>query len=93
MKSGDTIASAPTRLSLSLLRTSCTRATTRVAFLAAVVALFFALRQVTHGPALNTVLLTVGALHFTYDAVIWKLRRPALAKELELRPVAPAGTA
>jgi len=33
----------------------------------------------------------VGALHFTYDAVIWKMRKPAVAKDFDLAPAAGTG--
>lgn len=56
----------------------------RVAFFTGIVALAFAVNRLTHGTVFNVVVLSVGALHFTYDAVIWKLRKPALAKEFDL---------
>ena len=32
-----------------------------------------------HESAYLLVLYTVGALHFLYDGIIWKLRKPAIA--------------
>jgi hypothetical protein len=37
-----------------------------------------------HGSALNAVVYAVGALHFTFDAVIWKLRKPVVARDFRL---------
>ncbi len=39
----------------------------------------------------TTLVLSVGALHFAYDTFIWKLRKPANATSLGLRPAASAG--
>jgi hypothetical protein len=36
------------------------------------------------------VLYTVGALHFTYDGVIWKLRKPAVADSFAIARAAPS---
>ena len=56
----------------------------RVGFFLAILVVALLLKLALHGSALNAVLYSVGALHFTYDAVIWKLRRPALAKDFQL---------
>jgi len=37
--------------------------------------------------------LTVGALHIFYDGLIWKLRRPTVARDLGAGPAGPAGAA
>jgi hypothetical protein len=41
--------------------------------------------------AYDTVLYTVGALHFTYDSVIWKLRKPAVASSFAIARPVPTG--
>jgi hypothetical protein len=56
----------------------------RVGYFLAIVLAALALKVTLHGTAMNSVLYTVGAVHFTYDAVIWKLRRPALARDFRL---------
>ena len=73
-----------------LLGTLARRRGGRVAFLAGIVLVAFAVDHLVHGVAFNVVVLTVGALHFTYDAVIWKLRRPAVARDLGAVPGAAA---
>jgi hypothetical protein len=44
-----------------------------------------------HGQAFDVVLYTVGVLHFLYDGVIWKLRRPAVASAFAIPPAAAIG--
>ena len=56
----------------------------RVGYFLAILVVALTLKVVLHGPALNAVLYSVGALHFTYDAVIWKLRRPVVARDFRL---------
>ena len=53
----------------------------RFAYFGVIVVGALVLYKATHGAWVNTVVYTVGALHFTYDAVIWKLRRPATARD------------
>ncbi|HXY43831.1 MAG TPA: hypothetical protein VEH29_06565 [Acidimicrobiales bacterium] len=57
----------------------------RVAFFSAVVALALAVHSLVHGVVFNAVLYSVGALHFTFDSVIWKLRRPAVSRDFAIR--------
>lgn len=38
----------------------------------------------------SVVFLTIGGMHVLWDGFIWKLRRPAVAASLAIRPVAPA---
>jgi len=42
--------------------------------------------------AATTAYLTVGALHIFYDGLIWKLRRPAVARDLEVAAPVPAAS-
>jgi hypothetical protein len=56
----------------------------RVAFFGAIVLGALALHASVHGVAFNAMVYCVGALHFTYDAVIWKLRKPAVARDFAL---------
>ena len=56
----------------------------RAGYFLAILALALVLKLTLEGAALNAVLYSVGALHFTYDAVIWKLRRPVVAKDFRL---------
>jgi hypothetical protein len=56
----------------------------RAAYFGAIVLGALALHASVHGVAFNAVVFSIGALHFTYDAVIWKLRKPALALDLGL---------
>lgn len=53
-----------------------------VAYGAAAVGLFYLLFRVTTPRVLLVTVLTIGALHFFYDAFIWKLRRPDVATSL-----------
>jgi hypothetical protein len=65
----------------------------RLAYFGAIVFGALAIHSFVHGVAFNAVLYSVGALHFTYDAVIWKLRRPALAQDFALRSASGVGAA
>lgn len=56
----------------------------RVGYFLTILVVALTLKLVLHGAALNAVLYSVGALHFTYDAVIWKLRRPVVARDFRL---------
>jgi hypothetical protein len=60
----------------------------RVAVLGGIVALALVAHVRLHGNAFNIVLYTVGALHFLYDSVIWKLRKPAVAADFAIPPAA-----
>lgn len=74
---------------VSFLGKAARSAAGRVAFFAAIAALAVAVHETLGGPVLNTVVYSVGALHFTFDAVIWKLRKPALKKDFRI-PLAGA---
>jgi len=58
----------------------------RVAAIAVVVGAALLLRARVHGDVYNVVLYTVGVLHFVYDGVIWKLRKPVVAADFAIRP-------
>jgi hypothetical protein len=58
-------------------------------FFGGIAAVAFAVHALVHGPAFNAVLYSVGALYFTFDAVIWKLRRPAVTRDFAV----PSATA
>ncbi|TAK69637.1 MAG: hypothetical protein EPO13_07170 [Actinomycetota bacterium] len=47
------------------------------------------LRGTIPATAYLVIIYVVGLLHFGYDAVIWKARRPAVAAEFGVRPAAP----
>ena len=68
----------------SLLGRVASSAWGRVATMAAVSLGALALASRLHGDALNVVLFTVGALHFLYDGLIWKLRKPAVARDFAI---------
>jgi hypothetical protein len=53
-------------------------------FLTAV--LLLDVRGQAHGDAYLVVIYTLGVLHFTYDAVIWKTRKPDVAADFGIRP-------
>lgn len=57
-------------------------------YLALMAGVFTLLRAHLPDTASTTVLLTAGGLHVFYDGVIWKLRRPAVAKGFALQPAA-----
>jgi hypothetical protein len=44
------------------------------------------MRDVLPWHAYLIALYTVGLLHFVYDAVIWKVRRPAVAAGFGIKP-------
>jgi hypothetical protein len=67
-------------------------ATGRLAYFGAIVLGALALHTAVHGAVFNTAVLSIGALHFSYDAVIWKLRKPALARDLGLAGATTAPT-
>jgi hypothetical protein len=73
--------SGPARTSLlsRLAGSPPRRWTLLVAFLAVFWVLDDRMRVVLPGHAYLIALYTVGLLHFVYDAVIWKVRRPAVA--------------
>jgi len=58
----------------------------RLLYFGGIAAGAFAVHGLVHGSAFNAVLYSVGALHFTFDAVIWKLRRPAVSRDFSIRP-------
>ena len=58
----------------------------RLLYFGGIAAVAFAVHGLVHGSAFNAVLYSVGALHFTFDAVIWKLRRPAVSRDFSIRP-------
>jgi len=62
----------------------------RVAVFGAIAVSAWAVQTYTHGSVFAAVLYTVGALHFTYDAVIWKLRKPAVASSFAIKQPAVA---
>lgn len=70
----------------SLLSTVATHAPGRVGFFVLIVLGSLAAYTKVRGPSLNAIVYTVGALHFTYDAVIWKLRKPVVAKDFAIAP-------
>lgn len=53
----------------------------RVIFFGAIVLAALMIYRSIHSTALNTLVYTVGSLHFTYDSVIWKLRKPVVARD------------
>jgi len=77
----------------SLLGRAARTWTGRVAFFAGIALAALGAHQYLGGAGYNAVLYSVGALHFTYDAVIWKLRKPAVAKDFSigLTPAVAAG--
>lgn len=80
----------PERPPPSVLDWFARRAPGRVAFFALIVLGALGVHSYVHGWPFNAVLYTVGALHFTYDAVIWKLRKPVVAKDFAIPAAAPA---
>lgn len=61
----------------------------RVAFFGGIAVAAWAVQTHVHGMTYAAVLYTVGALHFTFDSVIWKLRKPAVASNFAIaQPVA-----
>jgi hypothetical protein len=61
------------------------------AFLGAFLLLDFQLRNAVPLGTYLIAIYTIGLLHFVYDAVIWKLRRPAVARDLGITPTAVSG--
>lgn len=61
-------------------------------FLGAFLLLDFQLRNAVPLGTYLIAIYTIGLLHFVYDAVIWKLRRPAVAQDLGITPTGPAAT-
>ncbi len=51
---------------------------------AAIAALIFVLRSYTSYEVYAFVFLTLGALHLFYDGLIWKLRRPEVARGFQI---------
>ena len=68
--------------SVSLLGRVAASGKGRVAFFGGILVAALAAHDFVHGSAYNALVYSVGALHFTYDAVIWKLRKPEVAKDL-----------
>jgi hypothetical protein len=77
-------------------------ATGRIAFFSVIAVAALFTHSYIHGQYLNAIVYSIGALHFTYDAVIWKLRKPAVSKDFSIPvnaqvnrganpPVNPAG--
>jgi hypothetical protein len=56
------------------------------AYLIAATAVFLLLYRVSPAPVLLMAILTMGAVHFFYDAFIWKLRKPEVAASLTGSP-------
>lgn len=59
----------------------------RVAFFGGIALVAWAVQTHAHGITYDAALYTVGALHFTFDSVIWKLRRPTVASNFAITPV------
>jgi hypothetical protein len=59
----------------------------------AVTGVFVVLYRVAPTSVLLVSVLTIGAVHFFYDAFIWKLRRPEVAASLAIATVASRGSA
>ena len=55
-------------------------------YLLVVVGAFILLRTNLPATAYTTILLTAGGLHVFYDGLIWKLRRPSVAKGFAITP-------
>ena len=72
----------------SLLGRLAHRTPGRLAGFGAVVAVAVVAHARLEGSVFNVVLYTVGVLHFLYDGVIWKLRKPAVAADFAI----PAAT-
>jgi len=63
----------------------------RLVFFGGIAAIAFAVHGLVHGVAFNAILYSVGALHFTFDAVIWKLRKPAVSRDFAIRTATASG--
>ena len=68
----------------SLLGHIAGRSYGRVAYFGAIALLAALTHRFVPGTAYNAVLYSVGALHFTFDAVIWKLRQAPVAKDFSI---------
>jgi hypothetical protein len=68
--------------SASLLGRIAASGVGRAAFFGGIVGAALVAHDVVHGSAYNAIVYSIGALHFTYDAVIWKLRKPEVSKDL-----------
>jgi len=55
-------------------------------YVVAATLVFFLLYRASPAPVLLMAILTIGAVHFFYDAFIWKLRKPEVAASLEGAP-------
>ena len=58
----------------------------KVACVAAVAGGALLVHAELHGNVYDVVLYTVGVLHFVYDGVIWKLRKPVVAADFAIDP-------
>ena len=56
------------------------------AYVVAATVVFFLLYRASPAPVLLMAILTIGAVHFFYDAFIWKLRKPEVAASLAGTP-------
>ncbi len=56
------------------------------AYVAAATVVFFLLYRASPAPVLLMAILAIGAVHFFYDAFIWKLRKPEVAASLAAPP-------
>jgi hypothetical protein len=77
----------------TLLGRAAHRVTGRIICLALVVGAGLLVHARLHGNGFNVVLYTVGVLHFLYDGVIWKLRKPEVAADFAIAAAAPAAAA
>jgi hypothetical protein len=60
-------------------------------YMAAAAGAFVALYHLAPASLLLVAVLAIGAVHFFYDAFIWKLRKPEVAASLVGRPLKTAG--
>lgn len=79
-----TAAAGADRAPFSILAWLARTALGRVAFFAVIAVAALFTHEDIHGVPLNAIVYSVGALHFTYDAVIWKLRKPVVAKDFSI---------
>ena len=73
----------------SVVRSPMGRTGFVAAYLVGIVLVFTVLRANLPSSTYTTILLTAGGLHVFYDGLIWKLRRPTVAKGFALHPTAP----
>ena len=85
---GSAAGAGPTRAA-SLLGHVAGRAYGRVAFFGSISLIAALSHGFMPGTAYNAVLYSVGALHFTFDSVIWKLRQAPIATDFSI----PTGVA